>query len=78
MLADEVWTVMEKAIASQKRTEIRVDGEEDLITMVAVLCAPLNSFVIYGQPKEGVVVVRVTKERKEGMQGVVDRMERIS
>jgi uncharacterized protein (UPF0218 family) len=78
MLADEVWTVMEKAIASPKRTEILVDGEEDLITMVAVLCAPLNSFIVYGQPNEGVVVVKVTEERKKGIQGVVDRMERVS
>lgn len=36
-----------------------VDGEEDLLTLVAMAVAPLGSFVIYGQPREGVVLVEV-------------------
>ncbi len=38
-LTDETWAVMRKAIQS-KRTKVLVDGEEDLLTLVAVLCAP--------------------------------------
>ena len=77
MLADEAWSVMREAIVSGKRTRILVDGEEDLITIVAVLCAPVGSFVVYGQPREGIVVVRVTEQRKEDFAWVVDNMERV-
>jgi uncharacterized protein (UPF0218 family) len=78
MLADEAFSVMQKAIESGKKTRILVDGEEDLMSIVAVIYAPLGAFVIYGQPREGIVVVRVTEQRKVGMRGLVDRMERVS
>jgi hypothetical protein len=41
-----------------------IDGEEDLLALVAVLYAPEKSLVVYGQPNEGMVVVEVTKEKK--------------
>ncbi|MFH0748435.1 MAG: GTP-dependent dephospho-CoA kinase family protein [Candidatus Bathyarchaeota archaeon] len=78
MLADEAWTVMQEAIGSGKKTRILVEGEEDLISIVAVLCAPLGSFVVYGQPQQGIVVVRVSEQRKQGMQRLVDNMERVA
>jgi len=74
-LTNETFSAMQEALKSGKRTRILVDGEEDLVTIVAVLYAPLGSFVIYGQPREGIVVVRVTEARKEGMQRLVERMQ---
>ena len=44
--------------------KIVVEGEEDLATIPAILLAPLGSVVAYGQPKEGIVLVEVTKEKK--------------
>ncbi len=41
-----------------------VDGEEDLLTLVAVLYAPENALVVYGQPNQGIVVVRVTSKKR--------------
>jgi uncharacterized protein (UPF0218 family) len=41
-----------------------VEGEEDLLTLVAMAVAPLGSFVIYGQPGEGLVVVEVDDAAK--------------
>ena len=41
-----------------------VDGEEDLLVLVAVAFAPLGGLVVYGQPGEGLVVVRVTAEKR--------------
>lgn len=40
---------------------IAVTGEEDLLTLPTLHLAPLNSVVIYGQPRLGMVVVHVTK-----------------
>jgi hypothetical protein len=55
-----------------------VDGEEDLLTLVAVLHAPEKSLVVYGQPQEGIVVVRVTKQKKEMIRRIVEAMEMLS
>jgi uncharacterized protein (UPF0218 family) len=73
-LSDEVWSVMCKAM--EKRTKISVEGEEDLIALVAVSCAPTRSFVVYGQPHEGIVVIKVTEQKKEEINGLIEAMEK--
>mgnify|MGYP001051709271 CR=1 FL=1 len=74
-LTEEAWSVMREALRTRRLTKVLVDGEEDLFTMVAVLCAPQNSFVIYGQPEEGIVVVKVTREKREQVRRVVEAMK---
>ena len=77
-LSEEAWSVIREALALERRTKVLVDGEEDLLTLVAVLCAPENSLVVYGQPHEGIVVVKVTEKTKETMRRIVDEMEQSS
>jgi len=55
-----------------------VDGEEDLLTLVAVLHAPENSFIVYGQPREGVVIVKATREKKAEVAEILKAMESVS
>ena len=55
--------------------ELLVDGEEDLLALTAILCAPENSLVIYGQPHEGIVVINVTEKTREKTRRIVDTME---
>ncbi len=55
---------IKEVLESEKSTQIIVDGEEDLLTIIAVLYAPENAFVVYGQPNEGIVIVRVTSKKK--------------
>ncbi len=74
-LTEEAWQVVEEAVAYKGRAKILVEGEEDLITLVAVLSAPNDSLVVYGQPKEGIVVIRVNEDTKRKVRGIVDRME---
>jgi len=74
-LTDEAWSIMQEALRQGQRTKVVVDGEEDLLALVAVLCAPENSLVVYGQPREGVVVVKVTEKTKGIMRGIVELME---
>ncbi|MBI5681150.1 MAG: GTP-dependent dephospho-CoA kinase family protein [Methanobacterium sp.] len=40
---------------------IVVNGEEDLAVIPCVLMAPKSSIILYGQPGEGIVVVKVDK-----------------
>jgi uncharacterized protein (UPF0218 family) len=52
-----------------------VKGEEDLLTLPAILEAPYNSIVIYGQPPNaGIVVVRVNNDSKHLVNSIIDNM----
>jgi uncharacterized protein (UPF0218 family) len=74
-ITGEAWSVIEKAMENSHRTKIVVDGEEDLLTLVAILTAPESSLVLYGQPCEGVVVVKATAEMKRKIREIVDAMK---
>ena len=73
-ITDEAWATINQAIAQKGRTKVIIDGEEDLLTVVTVLSAPDDAFVVYGQPQVGIVVVKVTEEAKEKMQRIIDLM----
>jgi GTP-dependent dephospho-CoA kinase len=74
-ITDEAVEVIRKAIAKGNHTHIVVDGEEDLLTLIAVKYASENSFVIYGQPKVGIVVVKVTQHNKVQVQEFLNAMK---
>jgi len=63
-ITDEAISVIRMAFEEGKRVQIVVEGEEDLLALIAVLYAPENSMVVYGQPREGIVIVKVTPEKK--------------
>ncbi|MEM2081078.1 MAG: DUF359 domain-containing protein [Candidatus Bathyarchaeia archaeon] len=63
-ITEEAIAAVRSALESGESTQIIVDGEEDLLTLIAVLYAPNGSLVVYGQPREGVVAVKVTAEKK--------------
>lgn len=46
---------------------VEVDGEEDLLGFPAVLLMPLDSTVLYGQPQEGVVMIKVNETTKDNL-----------
>ncbi|NPA48294.1 MAG: DUF359 domain-containing protein [Thermococci archaeon] len=54
---------------------IRVHGEEDLAAIPAVIYAPYGGVVLYGQPDEGVVLIRVTPECKRRCAKILASME---
>jgi len=74
-ITDEAWTAIRSAIEQKGQTRVMIDGEEDLLTLVAVLSAPEDTFVVYGQPHVGIVLVKVTEETKKNMRRIVDAME---
>ncbi len=63
-ITKEAIIAIEDALESGEHTHIVVRGEEDLLTLIAVLYAPETAFVVYGQPHSGIVVVRATSEKK--------------
>ena len=74
-ITPEAILVVKKALEGREHTHIVVKGEEDLLTLVAVLYAPENAFVVYGQPYCGIVVVKVTSERKARVQELLNAMK---
>lgn len=75
VLTEAAWVVMRQAFGLEGVTRVLVDGEEDLFTMVAVLCAPKGSLVVYGLPDRGLVAVMVTEKTIGKVRHVVDAME---
>jgi len=73
-ITDEAWDAIKQALQGNVRTKIVIDGEEDLLTLVTVLSAPDDAFVVYGQPKVGVVLVKVNNENRKNMRRIVDLM----
>ena len=63
-ITEEAIFAIKEALEKNEHTHIVVDGEEDLLTLIAVLYAPENAIVVYGQPYSGIVVVKVTSEKK--------------
>jgi len=66
--------IIKKSLGGCGKTEIVVRGEEDLAALPVILYAPLGSVVVYGQPGEGSVIVKVTPEKKEQIKSLMDKM----
>lgn len=54
---------------------IRVDGEEDLLTLPVILLAPLGTTVLYGQFEAGMVLASVTEELKRTIKDLLQKFE---
>jgi GTP-dependent dephospho-CoA kinase len=74
-VTDQAVSELKKALSSRERIHLVVDGEEDLLVLVAVLFAPENSLIVYGQPYEGIVVVKATPQKKAEASSFLKAME---
>jgi len=62
---------IEKYFKTKEKQLLVIDGEEDLLAMPAMLLAPLNSLVLYGQWNLGVVVVKINEEIKNRVKNLI-------
>ncbi len=74
-LSADLLEALVEALGSEERTVIVVDGEEDLAAVPAIAVAPDGTSVVYGQPDEGMVHVRVDPETRAAMREFLARME---
>ncbi len=63
-VAQEAIDAIREAYAGKKPARVLIEGEEDLLTIPAVMLGPVTASVFYGQPGEGIVQVRVTRASK--------------
>lgn len=73
-ISQESIDVIKAAFKSKTPVRITVDGEEDLLVIPVCIHSPKNSIVMYGQPNEGLVVVRVDTEIRNKAQKLLDSM----
>lgn len=60
--------------SGQKQT-IKITGEEDLLTLPAILLAPLGTILLYGQYDEGAVIVKITEQKKQEIAQIISKFE---
>jgi GTP-dependent dephospho-CoA kinase len=56
---------LQSAVNGRMPARVLVDGEEDILALPLFLLAPNGSVVLYGQPLEGLVAVRIDVEKKK-------------
>ena len=67
------WEIIRSAIQKRKSLVI-VEGEEDLLTLVAVALAPVGSLVAYGQPGRGIVIIVVSDVEKGLVEQIIQEL----
>jgi len=74
-LSPEVFDLFRSFFAGSDRHKLFVDGEEDLTAIAAISEAPIGTFIVYGQPDEGLVIVEVNKTIKEKIENMIGEMD---
>lgn len=72
-ISEEAFKAILGAAALEKPVRILVEGEEDLLALVFLATYPSSTVLFYGQPNEGVVVVRVGEYREKAAR-ILERM----
>ena len=69
--------VLEDASRMTSPVRIIVDGEEDLLALPLFLILPDNAVVLYGQPHEGLVVVKINSHIRKKAKDLMDRIRMV-
>ncbi|WP_394343688.1 GTP-dependent dephospho-CoA kinase family protein [Haloterrigena salifodinae] len=64
-----------EGLARDDPTTILVEGEEDLVALPAIVAAPEGASVVYGQPDEGMVHVKITDDHRADIRELLGRFE---
>ena len=73
-LTPEAFKAIRDAVSSGEKTRIFVEGEEDLLTLAALSLAKEGSYVFYGQPDEGIVLVKADSKTKAKVREFIEEM----
>ena len=73
-ITDQSIAEIKRAFKSKPPVRITVNGEEDLLVIPVCIYAPENSVVMYGQPNEGLVIVRIDEKIRNKTQSLLNSM----
>jgi len=74
-VASGAWDALKEAVTLKREASVVVEGEEDLMVLPLISLTPEGSIIVYGQPREGMVVIEVTAEMKTWTEDFLSRME---
>lgn len=75
VISKEAVVVLQQALAAAEApVRVTVDGEEDLLALPLFVMAPDGAVVLYGQPLEGLVIVRITAAKRREAKDLMDRI----
>jgi len=74
----EAWTVLRTALSAGPNSLVLVEGEEDLMTAVAIDVSEEGSLVVYGQPGKGMVVVKIEPDVKRRIRELISSFPIVS
>ena len=66
--------LLQDALEMSSPVRIIVDGEEDLLALPLLLIVPEGSVLMYGQPYEGLVVVKINSKVRKKAKDLMDRI----
>lgn len=75
-IEDSALAALREALAAPRPVRLTVDGEEDLLAVPLCDMCEDGSIVAYGQPGEGMVVVRVGAESRDRARRIMKMMGR--
>ena len=70
----EAYEIVKNVCQGSCTVAVIVEGEEDLLTLPVMKFAPLGSFVVYGQPYVGIVLVTLTEKSKLEAELLLEKM----
>jgi len=77
---------MKSNLASDAKSILLVEGEEDLLALPSIIFSPQNSFIVYGQPSitdldtsipAGLVMILVNTSTQKQVQDLLDQFEKV-
>ena len=77
-ITEESWRAIKNSIDSDEPVLIKVIGEEDLLSLAAIICSPEKYLVVYGIPGEGMIINEVDQDIKEKTWEVINKMSKIN
>lgn len=76
-ITSDSWHAMKDAMVYDEPVVIKVDGEEDLLSIIAIIQCPPGGTVIYGMPGKGMVINIVDQEKKDICREAINDMIKI-
>ena len=73
-ITDDSIHIIKQSFGMEKPVRIIVQGEEDLLVLPVILFAPEKSIVMYGQPNEGLVIVKINEEIRNKAKSIMNAM----
>ncbi len=74
-ISRDALSVLHDALRISEPVRIIVEGEEDMLALAIFAIVPDDSLVLYGQPLEGMVIVKIDNKVREKAKDLMSRVE---